>query len=145
MPPNPQRRHQSGMQGCLSSCLFICESGFWMPVPPCRGEDHTVVDNVVMDVKPRKLMWHECGSSYKNGLRAEWDQWLLSGVQQHRHSCTQTCTETTGLWYAWEQQILLTGLIFIVNFILTYSLQPFLPPSPVALLSLSVCVSLPLC
>lgn len=58
---------------------------------------------------------------------------LLSPVENtHTH---------TGLWYAWEQQLLLTALIFIVNFILTYSLQSFLRLSPIALLSVSVCVS----
>lgn len=65
----------------------------------------------------------------------------------HTHTGTHTHTHTTGLWYAWEQQILLAGLIFIVNFILTYSPQPSLPPSPSVLLSLCpyfLSLSLPL-
>lgn len=118
-------------------------SELWLSVGWCGGRGGTIADNIVAAIERGKLMWRECGSGYKNDPGAQWDQWLLAvnlscllqRIRAHTHTLTHTHTR---LWYAWEQQLLLTGLIFIVNFLLTYSLQSFLPPSPIALFFVSV-------
>ena len=61
-----------------------------MPVLAYRREAHTVLDNVVMDMRLRKSMWHECGGCYKNGLRAQWDQWRRSSPHAKEHGHSET-------------------------------------------------------
>lgn len=133
MPNKPQRKHQSTVWGCLSVSLsfylFISWSRFWMSALPYRDEDHTLVDNVVMSVRLRTPMWHEYASRYEKCSRSlVWSMTAhrhpILSLTKHTHAHSDMCTRTTGLWYAWEQKILLAGLIFIVNFILTYSPQP---------------------
>lgn len=64
----------------LNIYLYLGQGSECQCLPPCRDhEDHAVVDNVVMDVRLRKPMWHECGSSYK-----KWSWSLVRSMTAHR-------------------------------------------------------------
>lgn len=75
-------------------------SELWLSVGWCGGRGGTIADNIVAAIERGKLMWHECGSGYKNDPGAQWDQWLLavnlSCLLQRIRAHTHTLTHTRG-------------------------------------------------